>query len=176
MSPFPSRTSRPAGVDARRAGRDHAYSPQHAEHGGGTWIACTRAGSGPSLLMVHGVLADSRTWRWTPPTSHATALSSPGMCGLRTVVGHRRHLAAGHLPMPLRHSSRRSASTGRTSWAHSAPTVPSVAPAKCRCRTRSPSSRRVREVWPRARPPSWPIASWKCPSRDSRDRERRRRD
>ena len=34
---------------------------------GGAQIAYTRAGSGPTLVMVHGAPADSRSWRWMLP-------------------------------------------------------------------------------------------------------------
>jgi pimeloyl-ACP methyl ester carboxylesterase len=42
---------------------------RHMEHVdiGGVRIAYTRSGSGPTLLMVHGAPADSRTWQWMVP-------------------------------------------------------------------------------------------------------------
>ena len=39
---------------------------EHVEVGG-IRIAYTREGSGPSLVMVHGAPADSRTWQWMLP-------------------------------------------------------------------------------------------------------------
>lgn len=35
----------------------------------GIQIAYTRAGSGPAVVIVHGVSTDSRTWEWRIPVS-----------------------------------------------------------------------------------------------------------